>query len=110
MININCCKKVVKFSYAQGYTYNIAIERREPEPRVDDDNLVKLQNTVERSTLKEKNVMGSLPKIIWHEHILLNVLLYVNMLKMKTQDSVYVMGCGLVIGLNFHVIRGNHVM
>ena len=26
--------------------HNIAIERREPEPRVDDDNLVKLQDRV----------------------------------------------------------------
>ena len=33
--------------------------------------------------------MGSLPEIIWHEHILLNMPLYVNMLKMTTQDMIY---------------------
>ena len=30
------------------------------------------------------------------------------MLKMTTQDSIHVVG--LIIGLNFHVIRGNHIM
>ena len=55
--------------------------------------------------------MGSLPEIIWCKLILLNMPLYVNMPRVTNQDCIHVMGCGLVIGLNFHVvIRGNHIL
>ena len=35
--------------------HNIAIERREPGPRVDDDNLVKLQNREEYFEREERD-------------------------------------------------------
>ena len=90
-------ERVCTIVMACAVLHNITIERREPEPEEEDNDLVELKDA---EYFEREEHDGVTARDYMAQKYLLNMLLYVNMLHITTQDRIHVVGRGLVIVLN----------